>query len=160
MALPVRPSHHQGFHVDPIPLSANHLLEVTTRIKTLNKPGAIDIASDAFLQWWLPTLGAGTTVMAHRFVALLAARPDETVRFTMDELCATFGLRHSVRAAQRHLERLAGIGLAGYDLADITVTATVVHVAIDWQAPPLEPRQHKRLPAYLRTQYLQERSDQ
>lgn len=139
------------------PISADHLIEITTRHRTIVEANAIDIASDAFLVWWLPTLGAGTTVMAHRFVALLQAHPDEAVRFTMAELCATFGLRRSVRSAERHLERLAGNGLAGYDLAQITVTPTVVQVAIDWQAPPLEARQLRRLPAYLRVQYLQER---
>ena len=100
-------------------------------------PDAIPTASDEALVWWTPIVGPTGMVMAHRFATYAATGPSS---WTVEEVCATFGIGRARSRLAHTLDRLERFGI-------IARRGSVIAVRLS--LAPLTPRQRAALPAYL-----------
>ena len=100
-------------------------------------PDAIPTASDEALVWWTPLVGPTGVVMAHRFATYAATGP---TTWTIEEVCATFGMGHANSRLDHTLTRLERFGI---------ITRRGPVIAVRLMLAPLTRRQREALPAYL-----------
>ena len=97
----------------------------------------IPTASNDALVWWTPLVGPTGMVMAHRFATYAADGPSS---WTIEEVCATFGMGHATSRLAHTLDRLERFGI-------IARRGSVIAVRLS--LAPLTCRQRASLPAYL-----------